>query len=165
MVILRALEPEDLDELYAIENDRQTWGVSVTNVPYSRYVLRDYIARVTGDIYTDRQVRLMVCGEDGSTVGIVDLVNFDPAHCRAEVSIIIKAAYRRRSYGAETLSRIAAYAHDTLHLHTLYAIVPTDNTPSAALFRKGGYRPSGTLRDWLYDGTEYRDATIFQLFL
>lgn len=164
MVTLRALEPEDLDELYAIENDRTTWGVGVTNVPYSRFILCDFIARATGDIYADRQVRLMVCDE-GRTIGIVDLVNFDPAHCRAEVSIIIKTAYRRHGYAAETLRQIAAYAHDTLHLHTLYAIVPTSNTPSAALFRKGGYTPSGTLREWLYDGTGYHDATIFQLTL
>ena len=33
---LRALEPEDLDMLYQIENNRELWSVGVTNVPYSR---------------------------------------------------------------------------------------------------------------------------------
>ena len=33
---LRALEPEDLDVLYAIENDTTIWNVGNTNVPYSR---------------------------------------------------------------------------------------------------------------------------------
>ena len=36
---LRALEPEDLDELYQIENDRRLWDVGLTNVPYSRFAL------------------------------------------------------------------------------------------------------------------------------
>ena len=36
---LRAIEPEDLDLLYRIENDRELWNVGTTNVPYSRYTL------------------------------------------------------------------------------------------------------------------------------
>ena len=38
-IVLRAMEPEDLEELYAIENDRSIWDVGSTNVPYSRYAL------------------------------------------------------------------------------------------------------------------------------
>ena len=57
-VRLRAMEPEDLDFLYNIENDRELWNVGNTNVPYSRYVLHDYIANSTNDIYSDGQVRL-----------------------------------------------------------------------------------------------------------
>ena len=33
---LRAIEPEDLDLLYLIENDTRLWNVGTTNVPYSR---------------------------------------------------------------------------------------------------------------------------------
>ena len=38
---LRALEPEDLDLLYAWENDTSLWEFGSTLVPYSRYVDRD----------------------------------------------------------------------------------------------------------------------------
>ena len=38
-VRLRAIEPEDLDTLYKIENDRTLWGIGPTNVPYSRFAL------------------------------------------------------------------------------------------------------------------------------
>ena len=59
-VRLRALEPEDLELLYHIENDRQLWDVGTTNVPYSRYVLHDYIANASGNIYNDGEVRLII---------------------------------------------------------------------------------------------------------
>ena len=35
-VKLRAMEPEDLDVLYEIENDAEMWHVGAVNVPYSR---------------------------------------------------------------------------------------------------------------------------------
>lgn len=41
LIHLRAIEPEDLDVLYNIENDTEVWNVSTTNVPYSRYILYD----------------------------------------------------------------------------------------------------------------------------
>ena len=41
---LRPLEPEDLDWLYSIENDTALWDTSNTDIPYSRYALRQYIA-------------------------------------------------------------------------------------------------------------------------
>ena len=43
-IFLRALEPEDLDFLYEMENDESLWEVGSTNVPYSRQMLLDYIA-------------------------------------------------------------------------------------------------------------------------
>ena len=58
VVRLRAMEPEDLDALYRIENDRDVWDVGENNVPYSRYILHDYIAR-----YLCRQAGAHGCGE------------------------------------------------------------------------------------------------------
>ena len=52
---LRAIEPEDLDLLYHIENDVELWNVGTSNVPYSRYLLHDYVANAKNDIIpTDR---------------------------------------------------------------------------------------------------------------
>mgnify|MGYP001790053284 CR=1 FL=1 len=66
-VRLRAMEPEDLDMLYHIENDRSLWNVSATNVPYSRYALHNYIADAKNDIYIDGQLRMMIENRDAVT--------------------------------------------------------------------------------------------------
>ena len=69
-VALRAMEPEDLDMLYSIENNMELWCVGTANVPYSRYVLHDYIASSSGDIYADRQVRFVIVDDSGNTVTV-----------------------------------------------------------------------------------------------
>ena len=79
-VRLRAMEPEDLDMLYHIENDRSLWNISATNVPYSRYALHNYIADAKNDIYIDGQLRMMIENREQEIVGVIDLVNFDPKH-------------------------------------------------------------------------------------
>ncbi|MCD7714519.1 MAG: GNAT family N-acetyltransferase, partial [Prevotella sp.] len=59
-VILRAIEPDDLDLLYNVENDRTLWQLGNTNEPYSKELLRNYILTTTGDIYADKQLRLII---------------------------------------------------------------------------------------------------------
>ena len=162
---LRPLEPEDLDELYAIENDRDIWNVGATNVPYSRYALHEYIARQQADIYADRQVRLVVENAEKTVVGLVDLIDFDPQHRRAELGIVVKKAFRGLGYGQAAIAQMLDYARKTLHLHQIYAIVDADNHESLQLFRQVGFEEKNRLEDWLFDGENYRDAVLMQIFL
>ena len=164
-VTLRAIEPEDLDLLYQIENNQQLWHVGATNVPYSRYTLHDYIATSSDDIYADRQVRLIIESDDHQTVGICDIVRFEPQHLRAEAGIVIMEPYRRRGYAEAALNQLAHYALSILHLHQLYAVVAADNEPALKLFRKSGFSYETQLRDWLFDGHNYADAVVMQRFL
>ena len=163
-VTLRAMEPDDLDLLYKIENDTRLWNIGATNVPYSRYTLHDYIATSSDDIYADRQVRMMVENTQGSVVGIADVVRFDARNRRAEVGIVILNEHRRHGYGLHTLSCLADYAQRILHLRQLYAVVDATNEAAVCLFSKAGYQRSASLPDWLYDGREYHDALLMQIF-
>jgi diamine N-acetyltransferase len=157
------MEPEDLDLLYRIENDRRLWNVGTTNVPYSRYVLHDYIANASGDIYTDREVRFIIDNGVGETVGTIDITNFDAKNLRAEVGIVTLSEHRRHGYALAALLQITDYALHVLHLHQLYAFVDSRNDGSRKLFLKAGYQESVSISDWLYDGIEYHDAIMMQL--
>lgn len=162
---LRAIEPEDLDLLYTIENDVSLWNVGNTNVPYSRYVLHDYIAHANNDIYHDQQVRLMVENEAGSVVGIADVVNFNPQHRRAELGIIIISAYRRQGYATSAMEEVLRYALKVLHLHQVYVIVDRNNIAAIKLFNSLSFKESACMRDWLYDGCDYHDVLLMQRIL
>lgn len=164
-ITLRAIEPEDLDTLYLIENDRELWDVGITNVPYSRFALHQYLAGASGDIYVDRQVRLVICDEDGQTVGLVDLTNFNPQHKRAEVGIVVQKAYRNRGFGIAAVRQLVVYARKILHLRQIYALVSTKNGRCLKIFKEVGFQCNAELVDWLYDGDQYVNAVVMQYFL
>ena len=164
-VKLRAMEPEDLELLYEIENDTDLWPIGTTNVPYSRYVLHDYIAQASADIYTDKQVRLIIETESQYTIGLIDLVNFNPQHNRAELGIIIKKDYQRQGWGTLALQQLIAYATTTLHLHQIYAIVAETNIACCHLLLKQGFKNNAILQQWLRTDKGYLNALLMQLFL
>jgi len=161
---LRAIEPEDLDLLYRIENDVNLWNVGITNVPYSRYALHDYVANVSGDIYIDHQVRLIIENADKQVVGIADIVNFDAGSRRAEIGLVIEKPFRGQGYGFSAMQALAKYALEVIHLHQLYAVIDARNETCLQLFRQLGYHESSRLKEWLFDGREYHDAIVMQTF-
>ncbi|MBP5277361.1 MAG: GNAT family N-acetyltransferase [Prevotella sp.] len=162
-VRLRAIEPEDLEMMYDLENDESLWNVGATNVPYSRFIIHEYIRQTTGDIYTDKQLRLMIEVEQ-QVVGMIDLTAFDPRHNRAEVGIVIQQPFRHQGYATQALQQLIDYSRNVLHIHQLYAYIATDNDYSLQLFRKAGFIQTAVLKDWLCLGEKYSDACFMQFF-
>lgn len=165
-VLLRALEPEDLDSLYAWENDPEVWRVSGTLAPFSRHTLSRFIEEQRFDIYQTRQLRLVIENPEGTAVGAVDLFEFDPHNGRAGVGILIHDdSQRRKGYASDALQILIGYARDVLRLHQLWCNVGTENEASLALFRHAGFREAGLKRDWNRIPGGYRDELLLQLLI
>ena len=161
---LRALEPTDIDFLFEIENDRDLWHLSHTQQPFSGRLLQDYIANADRDIYEAKQFRFAIEVVDNQKlIGFIDLFDFDSKNKRAGVGIVIHRQYRNQSYGKEALQQLIRYAFDVLYLHQLYANIAVDNLPSIRLFEAFGFEQTGNKKDWLFDGTAYKDELLFQL--
>ena len=159
---LRAVEPEDLDLMYLIENDTELWRLGQTTVPFSHYALKQYIAETTNDFFHDRQLRLVIETADGTSVGFVDLQNYEPLHHRAEVGIVVVPEKQRQGLATEALRLLAGYVSVHLGIHQLYALVPEDNKASMTLFKKCGYKKAATLQDWLNSPKGWQSVVVFQ---
>ena len=59
-VRLRAMENTDLPLIYRLENDSRMWDTTSTVQPLSRSTISRFIKGTTGDIYEDRQLRLVI---------------------------------------------------------------------------------------------------------
>ena len=164
-IYLRALEPEDLDFIYSIENNELVWDVSNTQTPYSRFLIRQYLENAHQDIYEAKQLRLAICLNDTSEAfGLIDLFDFDPKNNRAGVGIVISnEANRNAGIGSEALSLVIDYAFRQLQLHQLYANIGSDNEISLQLFTKFGFHKIGVKKDWNKLNNTYEDEILYQL--
>ena len=163
-ITLRALEPTDLDTLYRWENDTALWAVSDTVAPYSREALWHYLEGYTGDIYAQRQLRLMITlSADGTPVGTIDFLNFDPLNNRAELGLFIDGNYRGQGLGRKALDLLTAYARDHIGLRQLYVFIALDNEVCLKLFEDYGYSRVGVLKSWVKRGSTYRDVALLQM--
>ena len=136
-IFLRALEPEDLDFVYQIENNESIWEVSNTNTPYSRYLLKEYLEHAHKDIYEVKQLRLVISNYDNDTIGLIDIFDFDFSNRKAGIGILIQDDKdRAKGYGSEALKLVVDYCFSRLNLHQLYCNISEDNVASLNLFEK-----------------------------
>ena len=164
-IYLRALEPNDLEFVYAMENDQSIWEVSNTQTPYSRFLVKQYLENAHQDIYEAKQLGLAICqDEDFPALGLIDLFEFDPKNNKAGIGIVIQGSEnRRQNIGSEALELLIPYAFYHLNLHQLYANIATENEASIALFTKFGFQQIGIKKDWTLVNGAYKDEAIFQL--
>jgi diamine N-acetyltransferase len=163
-VSLRAMEPEDIELLYKWENDEEIWEVSNTVVPYSKFILALYIKNSDKDIYENKQLRLMIDSSDGTTIGTIELFDFDPYHARAGIGIMIHDKnYRSTGNAMSALDLMIAYCFEKLNLHQIYANIGKDNHASIKLFSNAGFEIVGAKREWLKSGDQWKDELLFQL--
>jgi len=160
---LRAIEPEDIDFLFKTENDSSFWEVSSTQTPFSRHLLEQYIANAHLDIYTAKQLRLMIVENDSNQrVGMIDLFDFSPQHRRAGVGIMIIKPAQQKGYASAALALLVSYCFSTLQLHQLFANITIDNQHSLALFEKQAFITVGIKKEWIHSNDTYKDEILLQ---
>ncbi|UYZ62930.1 GNAT family N-acetyltransferase [Hymenobacter weizhouensis] len=165
-ICLRPLEDDDLEFLYALENDPSVWGVSDTLAPVSRHVLRQYLDSAAADFFEVRQLRLVI--EETRTrqaLGTLDIFGFEPLHQRAGIGITVLASHRRRGVARAALGLVVPYARQVLRLHQLHCTIGADNRASLRLFRAAGFWRVGVRREWLRTESGWQDAVEMQLLL
>ena len=161
---LRPLEPEDLQFLYDTENDESNWKVSGTQVPFSKHILKNYIANAHQDIYEAKQARFVIEHKELKIpVGMIDLFDFDAFHKRAGIGIVVLEKYQSIGIASESLQMIISYGFHYLNLHQLYANITTDNEHSLSLFKKFKFKNVGVKKDWIFYDHQFYDEATFQL--
>ncbi len=160
---LRALETDDLDFLYELENNLTVWEISGTTTPYSRHVLKQYLDNAHRDIYDVKQLRLCICDKNDKAIGLIDLFDFDPKNHRAGMGIVVlEDKNRNRGVGTEAILLMMDYAFSTLALRQLFANVVVGNDASIHLFKKLGFQEVGIKKDWIFSNGMYKDEILFQ---
>ncbi|REE82190.1 diamine N-acetyltransferase [Lutibacter oceani] len=162
-IILRALEPEDLNFLFSTENNESFWEISNTQLPFSKYILKKYIENAHQDIYEAKQYRFVICNYNNNPVGMIDLFNFNPQHNRVGVGILLLPEYQNNGFGFEALKLIIEYAFMHLNVHQLFANITSDNLKSISLFEKFNFKQVGIKKDWIFSNSTYKDEILYQL--
>ncbi|MDA9552479.1 GNAT family N-acetyltransferase [Flavobacteriaceae bacterium] len=163
-VFLRAIEPEDLEFIHDIENDEQIWYLSQTKVPYSKYVIKQYLESAQSDLFETKQLRLVISNFKSESIGLIDLFDFDFFNKRAGLGILIKETKdRKKGFGTEALELLINYCFLHLQLHQIYCNVSEDNDASLKLFLNAGFKKVGLKQDWTFKNNTFNNEYLLQL--
>jgi diamine N-acetyltransferase len=163
---LRAPEPEDVDFLYALENDERLWHLSNTRSPFSRFDLEQFIFQGEKDVFAAGQARFMIdklLGGEKQTIGTIDLFSIEAKHRRAGLGISVIEEERGKGLASIALDIVIDYSFDVLNLHQLFCNIEEDNIKSLQLFESKDFQRSGIKTDWNIKNGQWVDEYFLQL--
>lgn len=163
-IYLRALEPEDLEFIYEIENNEDIWEISNTQTPYSKYLIKQYLENAHKDVFEVKQLRLVISSYTNEAIGMIDLFDFDFKNSRAGIGVLVKDSInRKKGFGKEALQLLINYSFKHLNLHQLYCNISEDNQASIKLFTSQGFNEIGLKKDWNFTNGNFINEYLFQL--
>jgi len=162
-IFLRALELEDIDYLFSLENNEKYWSISDAQVPFSRYLLTSYLENSDMDIYKVKQLRLVISNYENSTIGLIDLFDIDFKNKRAGVAIIINENKQSKGYAKEAVELLVKYSKTHLYLHQLYCNILDDNIRCLKLFKSVNFTEVGVKKDWVMFDGKFKNEVLLQL--
>lgn len=158
-VKLRPLEREDLRYVHQLDNNASVMRYWFEE-PYEAFV-------ELSDLYDkhihDQSERRFVVECDGEKAGLVELVEINHVHRRAEFQIIISRIIRKGL--ATRAAKLAMdYGFTVLNLYKLYLIVDKENEKAIHIYRKLGFTVEGELMHEFFINGQYRNAIRMCIF-
>lgn len=154
-VVLRAMEPEDMEKLRETTNDPDTERlVGGWSFPVSRYEQTRWYERAVADKSSLRFIIEVIEGH--KAIGMVNLVNIDWKNRSAFHGIrLYNSAPKGNGYGTDAVMAIMKYAFEELQLVRLDGSWVEYNQPSIRLYQKCGWSIEGTKKRAKYSRGEY----------
>ncbi|RMX02589.1 spermidine N1-acetyltransferase [Corticibacter populi] len=159
-VRLRPLERDDLHFVHQMDN----------NASVMRYWFEEpfeTFAELTS-LYEqhihDQGERRFVVEFASQKAGLVELVEIDHVHRRAEFQIIIAPDFQGKGLATRATRLAMDYGFSVLNLYKLYLIVDKENHRAIHVYTKLGFKVEGELIHEFFINGEYRNATRMCLF-
>lgn len=157
---LRTLEREDLRFVHQLDNDASIMRYWFEE-PYEAFV-------ELSDLYDkhihDQTERRFIIDHAGSNVGLVELVEIDHVHRRAEFQIIIDPTFQGKGYANLATKLAMEYGFSVLNLYKLYLIVDQENEKAIHIYTKLGFEIEGILKHEFFINGKYRNTLRMCIF-
>ncbi|WP_313303123.1 spermidine N1-acetyltransferase [Diaphorobacter sp.] len=151
---LRPLERDDLRFVHSLNNNASVMRYWFEE-PFETF---DELSSLYEQHIHDQSERRFVVTDGKERVGLVELVEIDLIHRRAEIQIIIDPGSQGRGLASQSMYMALEYGFKVLNLYKVYLYVDKSNDKAVHIYTKLGFRIEGELVDEFFAGGEYRTA-------
>ena len=165
-VSLRPLERSDLQFVHVLNNNRSVMGYWFEE-PYESFVELEELYRKHIHDQSERRFIVEHASVDDHSherVGLVELVEIDHLHRRAEFLIMISPDFQQRGYAKAATRSAINYAFRVLNLYKLYLLVDVDNAAAIQVYEGAGFQREGVLVDEFFSDGRYRSVIRMCIF-
>jgi RimJ/RimL family protein N-acetyltransferase len=156
-VSLRARTDADLDLLYRLAADLDTWEERTPSAP-GPMTRAAFDARLTGT--AEDGAASFVVDLDGAAVGSAALFAFDPLVHHAEAGISLLPEVRGRGVGTAAIGQLVEFGFVRRNLRRIHLQAIASNARALRAYEKAGFVEEGRLREHAWVRGRYEDIVL-----
>lgn len=157
---LRPLEREDLYFVHQLDNNANVMRYWFEE-PYETFA---ELSAIYDEHIHDQRERRFVVEAHGEKAGLVELVEIDQVHRRAEFQIIIAPEHEGKGLASLATEKAMEYGFRVLNLYKLYLIVDPENEKALHVYTKLGFKKEGELIHEFFINGAYRNVIRMCIF-
>lgn len=165
-VILRAIEPSDIRQLWEWTQDEETMRYRDYPAPPSSLAQaeQEYNEYAQSACQCSRHLRLAITTHEGQLIGETSLREIDYRNGGADFVIAIgDKSYWGRGFGTDATRALMRYAFEQLNLRRVTLYVHASNERAIRAYEKCGFKDEGRLREAHYMDGRYTDVLVMGL--
>ena len=150
-LVLRPLKLSDLDAIYQNANDKfQTRFLKSIEPPVSRKQEANWIRSTWKQWKKGTGFSFAAIRKDSNEmIGALDLLEVSKTHRRAKIGIFFYQKHWGHGFGTEAVKRLLGFGFKTLKLNRIEYGFMEENTRSAGVMKKLGFKIEGIQREFL----------------
>jgi RimJ/RimL family protein N-acetyltransferase len=160
-VTLRARTDDDLDVLFSIAADLDSWEERLPSppAPRTRAGFDAGLARTADSEASDDTVNFVV-DVDGTAVGSASLFHFDSFARHAEAGISLGPGARGRGIGTQAIVQLVDFGFVRRNLRRIHLQAIASNTGALRAYQKAGFVIEGRQREHAWVRGAYEDIVL-----
>lgn len=160
-VSLRTRTEDDLDVLYRISADLDSWEERNPTgpAPLTRAQFDARLARAAEEDASGHGVSFVV-DVDGAAAGSASLFDVDPLARHAEAGISLVSEVRGRGVGTEAIRQLVEFGFVRLNLRRIHLQAIASNAAALRSYEKAGFVVEGRLREHAWVRGAYEDIVL-----
>lgn len=163
-LLLRQMTSQDDTDLFALRSDTNIMRFIPRPLARSVNDSSQLIQSLTDAIRNNESITWAITlKNDSNVIGTIGFVRMAKEHYRAEIGYLLSADYQGQGLMQEALTAVVDYGFQTIKLHSIEAIVNSQNTASANVLVRAGFKKEAHFKENQFYGGQFHDSIHYSL--
>jgi len=148
-IAFRAIERADLEILRSLHNDPSTY-MNLLNIDFIDEENQQEWWKNLHNVKNDMRMALCFAANPQEVFGRLRIQNVNTLHRNCEIGLDIRREYRQQGLGRKSYVMLLRFLFEEMNMNLVYLRVAEFNPEAKELYRKCGFRETGSLPQFFF---------------
>jgi ribosomal-protein-alanine N-acetyltransferase len=161
-LVLREVTFDDAEDIFALRSSKEAMRYIGKPIATSIEDATEHIQKFVDALDNNEGITWgITLADNNKVIGTIGFWRIAKEHYRAEIGYMLHPDHWNKGIVTEAAEAVLNYGFDELRFHTVEAYLTPENTGSARLLEKSGFKKAGHLKENYYFEGIFSDTAVY----